>query len=285
MWMSERQEVFIMKALVNRTNGIVINIDEDTVYLSHIKDNVAFTVKVPVNNSGTIERWLCMHTSEGDCTHSYEKMVETLNGLLHTNMPETRMFKRTYKTRYFIDENEVHTSDCGEEFDSASMGIKLIVGEVDSISIMDDKYKVVVKSNMDFEVYEVVTNQMIFRFPMYTVNPNELDVLRLFKEDCLLLLRKFSNLALQLNARKITDTAKRSILIDAARCNFNEDTLKKLSKVFIKYDDLALVRASNNNPVVGLLPNTLWVYYGIGKIAIWAHDNNGSVIEHVVLKA
>lgn len=59
MWMPERQEVFIMKAIVNRTNGIVINIDEDTVYLSHIKDNVAFTVKVPVNNSGTIEKWLC----------------------------------------------------------------------------------------------------------------------------------------------------------------------------------------------------------------------------------
>ena len=275
-----------MKMVVDRTNGIVINIDEDTVYLSHIKDNVAFTVKVPVNNSGTIEKWLCIHVSEGDCTHSYEKMVETLNGLLHTNMPETRTFKRTYKTRYFIDENEVHTSDCGEEFDSASMGIKLIVGEIDSISIMDDKYKVVVKSNMDLEVYEVVTDQLIFRFPMYTVNPNELAVLRLFKEDCLLLLRKFSNLTLQLlNARKITDTVKRSILIDAARCNFNEDTLKKLAKVFLKYDDLALVRTCNNNPVVGLLPNTLWVYYGIGKIAIWAHDNNGSVIEHIVLEA
>lgn len=274
-----------MKALVNRTNGIVINVDDDVVYLSHIKDNVAFTVKVPVNNRETIEKWLCMHMSESDCTHAYEKTVVSLNGLLHTNMPETRRFKRTYKTRYFIDENEVHTSDCGEEFDSANMGSKLIIGDADSISIMDDKYKVVVKSNMDLEVYEVVTDQLIFRFPMYTVNPNELDVLRLFKEDCFLLLRKFSNLALQLNARKITDTAKRSILIDAARCNFNEDTLKKLAKVFFKYDDLALVRASNNNPVVGLLPNTLWVYYGIGKIAIWAHDNNGSVIEHVVLKA
>ena len=276
-----------MKALVNRTNGIFINIDEDIVYLSHIKDNVAFTVKVPVNNSGTIEKWLCMHMSEGDWTHAYEKTVDSLNAMLHLNIPEKRMFKRTYKTRYFIDENEVHTSDCGEEFDSASMGIKLIVGEIDSISIMDDHYKVVVKSNMDMEVYEVVTDQLIFRFPMHTVNPNELDVLRLFKEeDCLLLLRKFSNLALQLlNARKITDTEKRSLLIDAARCNFNEDTLKKLAKVFIKYDDLALVRAINNNPVVGLLPNTLWVYYGIGKIAIWAHDNNGSVIEHVVLEA
>ena len=285
MWMPERQEVFAMKTIVNRTNGIVINVNNDVVYLSHIKDNVAFTVKVPVNNNETIEKWLCMHTSKGDCTHSYEKTIGSLNSLLHTNMPETRRFKRTYKTRYFIDETEVHTSDCGEEFDSASMGIKLIVGEVDSISIMDDKYKVVVKSNMDLEVYEVVTDQLIFRFPMNTVNPNETDVLRLFKEDCLLLLRKFSNLALQLNARKITDTAKRSILIDAARCNFNEDTLKKLAKVFFKYDDLALVRASNNNPVVGLLPNTLWVYYGIGKIAIWAHDDNGSVIEHVVLEA
>ena len=283
--MPERQEIFAMKTIVNRTNGIVINVNNDVVYLSHIKDNVAFTVKVPVNNNETIEKWLCMHMSEGDCTHSYEKTIGSLNSLLHTNMPETRRFKRTYKTRYFIDETEVHTSDCGEEFDSASMGIKLIVGEVDSISIMDDKYKVVVKSNMDLEVYEVVTDQLIFRFPMNTVNPNELDVLRLFREDCFLLLRKFSNLALQLNARKITDTAKRSILIDAARCNFNEDTLKKLAKVFFKYDDLALVRASNNNPVVGLLPNTLWVYYGIGKIAIWAHDDNGSVIEHVVLEA
>ena len=285
MWMPERQEVFIMKALVNRTNGIVINIDEDTVYLSHIRNNVAFTVKVSVNASEAIEKWLCMHMSESDCTHAYEKMVKTLNGLLHLNMPEKRAYKRTYKTRYFIDENELHTSDCGEEFDSESMGITLIVGDADSISIMDDAYKVVVKSNMDLEVYEVVTDQLIFRFPMNTVNPNELAVLRLFKEDGILLLRKLSNLALQLNARKITDTGKRFLLIDAARRNFNEDTLKKLAKVFFKYDDLALVRASNNNPVVGLLPNTLWVYYGIGKIAIWAHDDNGSVIEHVVLKA
>lgn len=274
-----------MKKLVSRINSIVINVDDD-VYLSHIRNNVAFTVKVPVNASETIEKWLCMHMSEDDCTHAYEKMVKTLNGLLHLNMPyRIRPFKRTYKTRYFIDENEVHTSDCGDEFDSTSMGFKLIVGDVDSIAIRNDEYRIVVKSNMDMEVYEDTTDQLIFRFPMYTVNPDELAVLKLFKEDCLLLLRKFSNLALQLRAKKITDHAKRSILIDAARCNFNEDSLKQLANAFLKYDGLALMQTSHNNPVVGLLPNTLWVYYGIDRISMWAYGDNGSEIDHIVIKS
>ena len=60
--MSERQEVLIMKNLVSRINSIVINVDDD-VYLSHIRNNVAFTVKVPINAnaSETIEKWLCMN--------------------------------------------------------------------------------------------------------------------------------------------------------------------------------------------------------------------------------
>lgn len=51
-----------MKNLVSRINSIVINVDDD-VYLSHIRNNVAFTVKVPINAnaSETIEKWLCMH--------------------------------------------------------------------------------------------------------------------------------------------------------------------------------------------------------------------------------
>ena len=273
-----------METLASRINSIVINIDDD-VYLSHIRNNVAFTVKVPVNASETIEKWLCMHMSEDD--HAYEKMVKSLNGMLHLNMPyRTRPFKRTYKTVYYLDDHEIHTNSyADDEFDSTSMGFKLIVGDVDSIAIRNDEYRIVVKSNMDMEVYEDTTDQLIFRFPMYTVNPNELAVLKLFKDDCLLILRKFSNLALQLRAKKITDHAKRSILIDAARCNFNEDSLKKLAKVFFKYDLLALMQTSHNNPVVGLLPNTLWVYYGIDRISMWAYGDNGSEIDHIVIKS
>ena len=273
-----------MEKLVSRINSIVINIDDD-VYLSHIRNNVAFTVKVPVNASETIEKWLCMHMSEDD--HAYEKMVKSLNGMLHLNMPyRIRPFKRTYKTVYYLDDHEIHTNSyADDEFDSTSMGFKLIVGDVDSIAIRNDEYRIVVKSNMDMEVYEDTTDQLIFRFPMYTVNPNELAVLKLFKDDCILLLRKFSNLALQLRAKKITDHAKRSILIDAARCNFNEDSLKKLAKVFFKYDELALMQTSHNNPVVGLLPNTLWVYYGIDRISMWAYGDNGSEIDHIVIKS
>ena len=276
-----------MKNLVSRISSIVINVDDD-VYLSHIRNNVAFTVKVPINAnaSETIEKWLCMHMSEDD--HAYEKMVKALNGMLHLNMPivYAHSRKRTYKTSYFIDDHEIHTNSyADDEFDSTSMGFKLIVGDVDSIAIRNDEYRIVVKSNMDMEVYEDTTDQLIFRFPMYTVNPNELAVLKLFKDDCILLLRKFSNLALQLRAKKITDHAKRSILIDAARCNFNEDSLKKLAKVFFKYDKLALMQTSHNNPVVGLLPNTLWVYYGIDRISMWAYGDNGSEIDHIVIKS
>lgn len=276
-----------MKTLVNRANGIVINIDNDMVYLSHIRKNVAFTVKVPVNASEAIEKWLCMHMSEDDCTHAYEKTVDSLNGLLHLNIPEKRTYKRTYKTVYYLDNHEIHTHAAGDdEFDSVSMGIKLAVGDIDSISIRNDEYRVVVKSDMNMEVYEDTTDQMIFRFPIYTMNIDELAVLRLFKDDCLFLLRKFSNLALQLKAKKITDPAKRTLLIYAARCNcFNEDSLKQLANAFLKYDDLALVQTSNNNPVVGLLPNTLWVYYGLDRIAMWAYGNPGSEIDHIVIKA
>lgn len=275
-----------MKALASRINSIVINVDDD-VYLSHIRNNVAFTVKVPINAnaSETIEKWLCMHMSEDD--HAYEKIINSLNGMLHLNMPyRIRPFKRTYKTVYYLDDHEIHTNSyADDEFDSTSMGFKLIVGDVDSIAIHNDEYRIVVKSNMDMEVYENTTDQLIFRFPMYTVNPNELAVFKLFKDDCLFLLRKFSNLALQLRAKKITDHAKRSILIDAARCNFHEDSLKKLAKVFFKYDGLALMQTSHNNPVVGLLPNTLWVYYGNDRISMWAYGDNGSEIDHIVIKS
>lgn len=271
-----------MKTIVNETNGIVINIDPkmNEIHLTHIRGIVAFSVTVPIDtNEGVIEKWLCMHTSENDCLHSYEKIVRKLNELLHLYMPEKRRFRKTYETKYVVDGIVEHVSQCGEQYESTEMGNRLATGEVSAISIVSDEYRVTINKDMELEVYEVTTDQLIFQFPIDTTDYDQLEILSLFKEDCLEYLKKFSRLKLG----KVSDPEKRALVIQAtsAKYNFHKNTLEKLVETCIKYDNLALVPTRHSNHIIGFLPNTLWTYYGPSRITMWAYDDNGSEIERV----
>ena len=270
-----------MKTIVNQTNGIVISVDNEMneLHLSHIQNNVAFTVTVPTDTAeGVIEKWLCMHMSENDCSHSYEKVVKELNELLHLYMPEKRRFQRTYETKYVIDGMVEHISRCGEKYESTDMGNRLATGEVYSISIVSDEYRVSVTSKMELEVYEATTEQLVFQFPIDTKDFDQLAVLGMFKEDCLDYLKKFSSLKLG----QVSDPAKRALVINAtSKYQFHEDTLKRMVETCIKYDGLALVPTKHSSHVIGFLPNTLWTYCGPNRITMWAYNNNGSEVERI----
>lgn len=270
-----------MKTIVNQTNGIVISVDNEMneVHLSHIQNNVAFTVTIPTDSSeGVIEKWLCMHMSENDCSHSYEKVVKELNELLHLYMPEKRRFQRTYETKYVIDGMVEHISRCGEKYESTDMGNRLATGEAYSISIVSDEYRVSVTSKMELQVYEATTEQLVFQFPIDTKDFDQLAVLGMFKEDCLDYLKKFSSLKLG----QVSDPAKRALVINAtSKYHFHEDTLKRMVETCIKYDGLALVSTKHSSHVIGFLPNTLWTYCGPNRIIMWAYNNNGSEVERI----
>ena len=274
-----------MKTIVNQTNGIVISVNDETneLHLSHVQDNVAFTVTIPTDSAeGVIEKWLCMHMSENDCSHSYEKVVTKLNEMLHLYIPKKRRFQKTYETKYAANGIVEHISKCGERYESTDMGNRLAIGEANYISIFSDEYRVTVESDMTFEVFESTTDQMIFQFPINTKDFDQLAVLGMFKEDCLEYLKKFSSL----NLGKVSDPAKRAMVIDAtSKYHFHQDTFKRLAETCIKYDGLALVQSNHSSHVIGFLPNTLWTYYGPGRITMWAYDDLGSEIERISFEA
>ena len=274
-----------MKTIVNQANGIVINVDNEMneIHLSHIQNSVAFTITIPTDSSeGVIEKWLCMHMSENDCAHSYEKVVKELNEVLKLYMPEKRRYQKTYETKYVVDGIVEHISKCGERYESVDMGNKLAVGEAESISIVSDEYRVSVTSEMELEIYEATTEQLVFQFPIDTKDFDQLTILGLFKEDCLDYLKKFSSLKLG----KVSDPAKRALVINASsRYHFHQDTLERLVRACIKYDELTYVPTNHNGHVIGFLPNSLWTYCGTNHITMWAYNSMGSEVERISFDA
>ena len=274
-----------MKTIVNQANGILVGVDNETnkIHLSHIQSNVAFTVTIPLEGSEkVIEKWLCAHMSENDCFHSYEKVVKEINELLHLYIPAKRNFPKTYETRYVVDGIVIHVSDCGERYESVEMGKRLAVGEIKSISVASDEYHVTVGSDMVFEVREATTEQLVFQFPIDTDDYDHLTVLGMFQEDCLDYIKKFASLKLG----KVNDPAKRALVINAtSKYHFHQDTFMKLAETCVKYDGLALVQSNHSNHVIGFLPNTLWTYYGPGRITMWAYNENGTELEQISFDA
>ena len=263
----------IMKMVVDRTHGIVINIGKEDVRLTRIKENVAFTVKVKADKKDVIEKWLCMHTH----LHSYEKIANNLNKVLDTSISAKPQFKRTYETKYSINGIVKRVSKCGKYYNSTMMGIKLANGYADSIAIESDKYRIEIGSDMEFKLYEQVTNQLVFRFPIaIDMDDQNQMVLKLFNEDCLNYLKKSSCLKLS----KITDSAKRSLIIDVYT-SYSESVMNQMIETCIKYDKLALVMTDKPTPIIGSLPNILLVYRGSNKIVMWAYDDNGVQMKRI----
>ena len=271
-----------MKSIINQTNGVIININdrEQEIYLSHVRKSVVFTVTLPLTCSeGALEKWLCAHMSENDCTQGYSKVVKELNNALHLYMPEKeRRFPKTYETKYIIDGFVRHTAQCGEHYDSTDMGEKLASGQYSSIAIASDEYRIVIDSDLEAEIYEATTGQLPFQFPLDTTDFDQLAVLGQFKEDCLDYLRKFASLHLG----KVSDPIKRALVISATtKYKFNQHTLKRLVETCAKYDNLGLVETNHSNHAIGFIPNTLWTYCGEHCITMWAYDNLGSEMERI----
>lgn len=269
------------KTIVNQTNGIVISINEDAkeMCLSHIRKGVAFTVALPMDEKSQIERWLCVHMAEND-PQGYTQVVSEVNNTLQLNIPlEERRWAKTYKKHYGVNGELVHTVEYGAvHYDSTSIGERLASGEIKSITISDDEYHVVINSDLNMEIYEMSTGYKVFSIPLDTTNRDELAVLNLFKkEECLKYLRKYKALHLE----RISDPAKRALILDSAKYNFTKETLKSLVDTCAKYDDLGMMTTEYNNHPIGLVASVLWVYCGNRWITIWAYDEYGTEIEHL----
>ena len=267
------------KTIVNQTNGIVISINEDAqdMCATQIRKNVAFTVALPLNESDELEKWLCSHIPENDPT-GYVQVVKEVNNVLKLDIPtDERRWSKTYKKHYAADGKLVYTTEYDAvHYNSSELGKRLASGENEYISIFDDEYQIIVDSNFNMEIWDIPTNVKIFSFPLDTTDKDQMAVLNLFKkEECLKYLRKYKTLHLE----RVTDSAKRALIMDAARYDFTKDTMKALVDACAKYDNLGLVTTEYNSHAIGLVANVLWTYCGNRWITMWAYDEYGTEVE------
>lgn len=270
-----------MKTIVNQENGIIVSINEDAkeMYLSQIKKNVSFTVALPLNESDELEKWLCSHIPENDPI-GYVQVVKEVNNVLKLDIPaDERRWGKTYKKHYAADGKLVHTTEYGAtHYDSSELGKRLASGENEYISIFDDEYQIVVDSNFNMEIWDIPTNVKIFSFPLDTTDKDQMAVLNLFKkEECLKYIRRYKMLHLE----RVTDPAKRALIMNSSKYDFTKDTMKALVDACAKYDSLGLVTTEYNSHAIGLVANVLWTYYGDRFIVMWAYDEFGIELERL----
>lgn len=143
--------------------------------------------------------------------------------------------------------------------------------------MFDDEYQLVVDSNFNMEIWDIPTNVKIFSFPLDTTDKDQMAVLNLFKkEECLKYIRRYKMLHLE----RITDPAKRALIMNSFKYDFTKDTMKSLVNACAKYDNLGLVTTEYNSHAIGLVANVLWTYCGDRWITMWAYDEYGTEVEH-----
>lgn len=271
-----------MKNIINQTNGIILSINEEAqeMCLTQIRKNVAFTVALQLSEKDEVEKWLCSHLPENDPTQGYAQIVNELNDILKLDIPaDERRWSKTYKKHYAADGKLAHTTEYGAvHYDSSELGKRLASGENEYISIFDDEYQIIVNSNFNMEIWDIPTNVKIFSFPLDTTDKDQMAVLNLFKkEECLKYIRRYKTLHLE----RVTDPAKRALIMNSSKYEFTKSTMKALVEACAKYDALGLVKTDYNNHAIGLLSNILWTYCGDRFITMWAYDEFGVELERL----
>lgn len=271
-----------MRNIINQTNGIIITINEEAqeMCLTQIKKSVAFTVALPLSEKNEVEKWLCSHIPENDPTQGYAKIVKEVNEVLKLDIPaDERRWAKTYKKQYAADGKLVHTTEYGAiHYDSLELGRRLASGENECISIFDDEYQLVVDSDFNMEIWDIPTDTKIFCIPLDTTDKDQMAVLNLFKkEECLKYIRHYKMLHLE----RITDPAKRELIMNSSKYDFTKDTMKALVDACAKYDNLGLVTTEYNSHAIGLMANVLWTYRGDRFITMWAYDEFGVELERL----
>ena len=271
-----------MRNIINQENGIIISINDKAqeMCLTQIRKNVAFTVALPLSEKNEVEKWLCSHIPENDPTQGYAQVVKEVNEALKLDIPaDERRWSKTYKKHYAADGKLVHTTEYGAiHYDSLELGRRLASGENEYISIFDDEYQLLVDSDFNMEIWDIPTNTKIFCSPLDTTDKDQMAVLNLFKkEECLKYIRRYKMLHLE----RITDPAKRALIMNSSKYDFTKDTMKALVDACAKYDNLGLVTTEYNSHAIGLVANVLWTYCGDRFIVMWAYDEFGVELERL----
>lgn len=271
-----------MRNIINQTNGIILSINDEAqeMCLTQVRKNVAFTVALPLSEKNEVEKWLCSHLPENDPTQGYAQIVNELNDILKLDIPaDERRWGKTYKKHYAADGKLVHTTEYGAvHYDSSELGKRLASGEVGFISIFDDEYQIVVDPDFNIEIWDIPTNNKIFSFPLDTTDKDQMAVLNLFKkEECLKYIRRYKTLHLE----RVTDPAKRALIMNSSKYEFTKSTMKALVEACAKYDTLGLVKTDYNSHAIGLMSNVLWTYCGDRFVVMWAYDEYGVEVERL----